>query len=212
VKKINILGRIPRTVTLACSGGPDSMAILDFLRTGKKDVNVAYFNHGTDHSSEAGKFLLRYCHLNKIPLSVGAINGDKPADQSLEEWWRNCRYDFFNSFSDPIITCHHLNDVAEWWIFSSLNGQSRLIPYRNKNVIRPFLSTTKETLVEWCERKSVPYVTDPGNSNFKFARSRIRNKIMPEALEINPGLLKVLKKKVRESFGQGEIYEISNVV
>ena len=209
MKKINILGDIPRSVTLACSGGPDSMAVLDFLIAGKKNVEVAYFDHGTQHGTEAREFLLDYCDRNKISIRVGEIEGEKPASQSWEEWWRNCRYDFFNSFRNTIITCHHLNDVAEWWIFSSLNGQCRIIPYRNKHVIRPFLSTHKNAFVSWCDRKSIPYVTDPGNSNFSFARSRIRNKIIPEALEINPGLLKVLKKKVREDFNRGN-YETQN--
>ena len=207
MKKINILGKIPKKVTLACSGGPDSMAILDFLLAGKREVHVAYFDHGTDHGSDAENFLVSYCKDNNVQFTIGGIGEERPSDQSWEEWWRNCRYVFFNSFSGNVITCHHLNDVAEWWIFSSLNGQSRLIPYKNKNVIRPFLSTSKSALLEWCERKSVPYVVDPGNFNSKFARSRIRNNIMPEALMINPGLLKVLEKKVRYDFNSGENYE-----
>ena len=107
-----------------------------------------------------------------------------------------------NTIPGKKITCHHLNDVAEWWIFSSLNGSGKLIPYENGDVIRPFLTTPKESLVSWCKRKSVPFVTDPGNKNLRFARSRIRNQIMPEALKINPGLLKVLKKKLINSFDQ----------
>ena len=203
MEKIKILGKIPTTVTLACSGGPDSMAVLDFLRRGRKNVTVAYFDHATPHGSEANLFLTDYCKKNNIDMKSGSLLGEKPSDQSWEEWWRNSRYEFFRSLDksgDPIITCHHLNDVAEWWIFSSLNGQSKLIPYRNKTVIRPFLTTKKSAFVEWCTRKGVPFLIDPGNQGDRFARSKIRNKIMPHALEVNPGLLTVLEKKINATF------------
>ena len=194
--KIDFLGSIPRNITLACSGGPDSMAVLDFLIRGRKDVTVAYFDHGTDHGEVAREFLVSFCEKNNIPIKIGAISDSRPKDKSLEEWWRDERYSFLNSIPGKKITCHHLNDVAEWWIFSSLNGNPRLIPYENGDIIRPFLLTPKESFVSWCKRKDVPFVTDPGNTNLKFARSRIRSAIMPEALRINPGLLKVLKKKI----------------
>lgn len=203
MEKINFLGEIPRTVTLACSGGPDSMAVLDFLVSGRKKVRVAYFDHGTSHGEDARKFLIKYCNDRNIEIEVGTISpGEKPKDQSLEEWWRNCRYEFLNSLSgdDPIITCHHLNDIAEWWLFTSFNGIPRLIPYKNGRTIRPFLLTKKSAFLNWCERKNVPYLTDPSNKNVRFARSRIRTKIMPEALGVNPGFLTVLKKRVNESF------------
>ena len=60
-KKINQLFRTPIEVTLACSGGPDSMAILDFLRQGRKKIQVAHFNHGTDQSDEAEDVVKFYC-------------------------------------------------------------------------------------------------------------------------------------------------------
>ena len=124
MEKIHFLGRIPRNVTLACSGGPDSMAALSFLLHGRKNVTVAYFDHGTRHGSEALSFLKDYCSDNSLPLVVGDISSEKkPKDKSLEEWWRDERYKFFFSFPGKKITCHHLNDVAEGWIFSSLNGR-----------------------------------------------------------------------------------------
>jgi tRNA(Ile)-lysidine synthetase-like protein len=197
---IRILGKLPKNIVLACSGGPDSMAVLDFLIKGKKNVTVAYFNHGTAHGYAASEFISDFCNSKNIPFVTQQIKGEKPSDQSWEEWWRNCRYEFFRSFENQIITCHHLNDVAEWWMFTSLNGIPRLIPYSNGNVIRPFLSTKKSDFIIWCEEKNVPYVNDPGNLDTKFARSRIRNNIMPEALKINPGFLKVLGKRINKEF------------
>jgi len=200
---IRLLGKIPNKVTLACSGGADSMAVLDFLRNGKKDVTVAHFNHGTEHGEEAHEFLESFCKKRDIKFISQTITMDKPWGKSWEEWWRDCRYDFFREIDGTIITAHHLNDSAEWWIFSSLNGTSRLIPYKNGKIIRPFLITPKSTLLRWCKNRNVPFIDDPGNLDLKYCRSRIRHNILPEALEVNPGLLTVVKKKILEEFKTG---------
>ena len=50
---IKLACKIPKKVVLACSGGRDSMSALEFLVKGRRDVTVAYFNHGTDHGDDA---------------------------------------------------------------------------------------------------------------------------------------------------------------
>jgi tRNA(Ile)-lysidine synthase len=193
---IDILHKIPTTVTVACSGGPDSMAVVDFLRNGRKNVRLAYFDHGTDHGAEACDFLTSYSRSNDIPLVVGKISRDRDESESPEEFWRNERYEFLNSLSEKIITAHHLDDAVEWWLFTSFNGTGRLIPSRVGKFIRPFLSTPKSEFISWNDRKSVPYIVDPSNKNLRYARCRIRHRIIPEVLKVNPGIGKVIRKKI----------------
>jgi tRNA(Ile)-lysidine synthase len=209
--RLEILGSIPFNVGVAVSGGPDSMAILDFLLKGNRKVTAFHFNHGTEHGQEAERVVEDYCETNSIPLFIGRLSRPKTPGKSPEEFWRDERYKFLEKHTGhlavdvhmdmyahgPIITCHTLNDQVENWIFTSLHGNPRLIPYRRGNIIRPFILTRKEALVSWCDRKNVPYVTDPSNSDPKYMRSLIRTKIIPRALEVNPGLHKVIKKKVK---------------
>ena len=197
---IRSLFKIPNKVTLACSGGPDSMAILDFLRKGRKDVRVAYFHHGTDHGDEAYKFILDYCSKNNISLVAGFIKREKEKDESPEEFWRNERLEFLTGLDCKVYTGHNLDDAVEWWMFTAMNGNARLIPFEHKNIMRPFLLTPKKTFHAWCENKNVPFVSDPGNSELRYARSRIRQNIMPEILKINPGIRKVISKKIKSNF------------
>jgi tRNA(Ile)-lysidine synthase TilS/MesJ len=103
----------------------------------------------------------------------------------------------------PIVTGHNLDDVIEWFLFSSIHGQSKIMPYSNKNVIRPFISTSKRSLEDWCERKEVPFLVDPGNADRKFMRSIIRHDIMPKARLVNPGMEKTFEKLV-EKKNRGE--------
>ena len=191
---IDIVGRIPREVTVACSGGPDSMAVLDFLRRGH-EVTAAYFNHGTSHGMLAQELVEEYCDANGVPLVVGMIERARDPKMSLEEFWRNERYGFFAQLGE-VVTGHNLGDVVEWWLMSSVHGEAKLIPYRNQNVFRPFMATPKKEFVSWCERKSVPFLVDPGNASHKYARSLMRTKVVPLMKVINPGIEKVLKKKL----------------
>lgn len=191
---IKIYGEIPHKIHLACSGGVDSMAVLDFLRRGKKEVIVCYFNHGTPHSKYVWDHLKDFCDKEGIKTLYGEVKRDKLKGESLEEYWRNIRYDFFNSIDGDIITCHHLDDVIETYLFSTIHGKSKLISYRNQNVIRPFLGTKKYDFVKWCQDKKVPFWDDKSNLDVDFARNRIRHNIIPEVLKINPGIHKVVKK------------------
>jgi tRNA(Ile)-lysidine synthase len=197
---INILGSIPLDITVACSGGPDSMAILSFLSyRNKRNVSVAYFNHGTAFGNDAEVFIREYCSTHELHLTVGMIGTMDRGNKSTEEHWRDERAMFLEGIEGPIVTGHNLDDVMEWYLFSSLHGQSKLIPYRRNNIIRPFLTTSKENLESWCDRHSVPYLKDPGNVDEKYMRSIIRHKILPEVLRVNPGLAKVIKKKVEKN-------------
>ena len=204
---IKVLGSIPKRVTLACSGGPDSMAALDFLRMGKREVSVIHFDHGTDHASEARDLVISYCKSHNIPFTIHYIEGQPSPGESMEAWWRDRRYEVINNIEGTVVTGHNLNDVAEWWIFTALRGNPCLMPRSCKNTIKPFLLTEKKSMETWCKNKGVPFVIDPSNGHMKFSRNRIRQKILPEALMINPGLLKVMRKKLR---ARQENYEFKN--
>jgi tRNA(Ile)-lysidine synthetase-like protein len=199
---IKIQGKFERNVLVACSGGVDSMAVVDFLSR-KHEVTMMFFDHGTETSREALEFLEEYVTNNKsknILLEVGTIQNQKSADQSKEEYWRNERYNWFHSYNHPIITCHHLDDCLETWIWSSLHGEGKIIPYANRNVIRPFRLNRKAEFLNWCRNKDVPWIEDVTNSDNCHIRNFIRNEIVQKALVVNPGLHKVIAKKVDKSF------------
>jgi tRNA(Ile)-lysidine synthase len=201
---INILGKIPKKVVVACSGGPDSMAAASFLLNSRREISILHFDHGTDHSKDARALVEKFCVDRKVPLQIVDIKGRPPKGESCEKWWRDKRYNAFHKYHLPIITAHNLNDVAEWWMFTSLRGNPRIMPYQNKNVIRPFLLTKKIDLEKWCERNSVPFTIDPTNLGDRFSRSLIRKNIIPEALRVAPGFLTTMSNKVREIYTESQ--------
>jgi len=196
---IHLLCKVPNKITIACSGGVDSIAAAHFLNMKKRRVELAFFHHGTDDSEKGLAFVRRFAQENNLNLTIGYLTRDKDKEESHEEFWRNERYKFLHSLNDFVVTAHTLDDVVETWLFYQFrNVYGKLIPYQNRNVIRPFLLTRKSDLQSWCINKGVDWYEDKSNENVYFSRNRIRHKILPEILVINPGIHKTVKKLLIE--------------
>lgn len=198
---LKILGKIPNEkFAVAFSGGIDSVVVADFLlRFPKNDFTLLHFNHQTEHGQEAEQFTKDFANKRNLQLEIGTVQNKKLKTQSQEEYWRQERYNFFSNFSLPIITCHHLNDCIETWIFTSLRGEGKIIPYKRDNFLRPFLLTTKNDIRMWAEKNDLDWIEDKSNSENHHSRNVIRNEMMEICLKVNPGLEKMMRKKILES-------------
>lgn len=203
---LHLTTQLPHTLVVACSGGVDSMAVLDFLRR-KHRVTAVFYHHGTPNSERANITVARYCTEHGIPLISGHITGSKPREQSPEEWWRNERYAFFDSLGDelgPIVTGHNLDEVVETYLWGALHGTPKLIPHNRGRVIRPFLTTRKAEFIDWCTRHRVEWCEDHSNADTRYTRNYIRHKLLPHALHVNPGIHKTIKRMVDKSRAECE--------
>ena len=203
---IKLQGKLPRELYVACSGGLDSMAALDFL-SNNHDVTVVFFDHGTATSREALNHVSVQVKKYDCGFMYGTIGFDemqgsnyraKRDDESQEEYWRNERYKFFHSINGTVVTGHHLDDCVETWVWSSMHGTGKIIPYANKNVVRPFRMTRKKDLELWANLKGVAHKEDDTNTDTCYTRNYIRHEMMPHVLRVNPGIHKVIAKKVKD--------------
>jgi len=196
---IKLQGKLPRKLYVAVSGGVDSMAALDFLQR-KHDVFVLHFNHGTPHGFEACRFVEKYCAEKDIGFltNVTTVTREKRARESQEEYWRDVRYDWLERCTErQVVTGHHLDDCVETWVWSSMHGTGKIIPYnRNDRILRPFRLTRKRNLELWANLNNVPYIQDDSNENTRYTRNYIRHKMMSNVLKVNPGIHKTIAKKV----------------
>lgn len=198
--RFSILGDLPQNPIVAISGGVDSMAVADFLSRTRK-ISCLFFHHRTDTSDKSYSFLRKYCGIREWDLKVKFLEQDKPKDESLEEFWRNQRYAWFDTIDGNVITAHHLDDCVETYLWSTLHGTAKVIPYRRNNVIRPFLLTPKIAMYDWATRNNIPWLEDESNKDTSYTRNYIRHELMPKALHVNPGLHKVVGRKIKENFG-----------
>lgn len=189
---IKLLFPLPKQVTVAFSGGVDSVAAVDFLSK-KHDVTCAFYHHGTENSERALRFVSQFCTDRNLPMFLGVLNRDKPKDMSYEEFWREERYQYLATLG-PVITAHHLDDCVETYIWSALHGKPKVPNLIRGNIIRPFLTTPKSELIAWCERKGLAWCEDLSNEDERYTRNYIRKNLMPHAMHVNPGLYKTVKK------------------
>ena len=193
---IKLLFPLPKQVTVAFSGGVDSVAVVDFLSK-KHDVTCAFYHHGTENSNRALKFVSQFCTDRNLPMFLGVLNRDKPKDMSYEEFWREERYQYLSTLG-PVITAHHLDDCVETYLWSALHGKPKVPNIIRGNVIRPFLTTPKSEFINWCVKKDLKWCEDLSNEDERYTRNYVRKNLVPHAMHVNPGLYKTVKKFVEK--------------
>lgn len=198
--KFNLVKKLPRKLYVAVSGGADSMVALDYLSR-CHDVTVLHYVH--KHSQFANTectFVDEYCRGNNLRCIIEEQRFDMLPGQSKEAFWREGRYNWFRSFSDhPVVVAHTLNDAVETYLFSAFHGKGIFMEYSHANCIRPFLLTRRNAIEDWATLHQVPFLNDPSNSSVEFAsRNRIRHNILPEVLKVNPGIYKIVSKRILE--------------
>ena len=188
---------VPETLYVACSGGVDSVATAAVLSEWRT-VTLLHFSH-LDH---AHKYELDTVVELANTLGVRLITSSQTGEQdhgNKEEKWRDARYSWFHSFDTAVATGHTLDDAVEWYLMTCLRGRGEYMPHRNRNVFRPFLLTDKSKLEEYCRYRGLSWWEDPGNHLVDFSlRSRVRNRLVPEALACEPGLKNMVKRRLVE--------------
>jgi len=197
---IKLQGKLPRKIMVAVSGGVDSMAALDFLRR-NHSVEVFHFNHGTAHSKVAEDCVRRYVQKYDLPFQIRGISTQhKPKGMSQEDYWRQERYAWIDVYANthlPVVTCHHLDDCVETWVWSSMHGTGKIVPRTRGNVLRPFRQTRKRDFQLWADLNNIEYVEDSSNTDTSYIRNYVRHEMMPHVLRVNPGIYKTISKKVK---------------
>jgi len=197
---IKLQGKLPRKIMVAVSGGVDSMAALDFLRR-NHELEVFNFNHGTEHGKEAEDCVRRYVQKYDLPFQIRGISKQhKPKGMSQEDYWRQERYAWIDMFANshlPVVTCHHLEDCVETWVWSSMHGTGKIVPRTRGNVLRPFRQTRKRDFQLWADLNNIEYIEDSSNTDTSYMRNYVRHEMMPHVLRVNPGIYKTISKKVK---------------
>ncbi len=174
-------------VLVACSGGLDSVVLLDLCleRLGAPRVVVAHVDHavrpGSAHDADFVAALA-------AREGVEAWSVRLPAGPSDEARLRRLRYRALESArralgADWILTAHHRGDQAESVLIGLLRSARpsalRGIPERRGRVLRPLLAVPRAELLARAERSGLAWCEDPTNREPRQLRSRIRKELLP---------------------------------
>ena len=182
-------------VIIACSGGPDSMCLLNLLIKLKINKNleliIAHVNHKLRTvSDEEAKMVEDYAIQNNVIFELKEL--DYQNTKFSEDDAHRKRYEFFKSLikkyqAQYLLTAHHGDDLIETILMriargSNLNGYigiKRVTQNEDYITLRPLLSTTKDEIIKYNESENIPYVIDESNDSLKYTRNRYRKNVLP---------------------------------
>lgn len=198
-----------KTVTVALSGGADSVALLKIL-TGDgsrcvfsspslkvQAVHVHHGLRGADADADEA-FARELCEELGVPLDVRHVDVAayaKDRGMGIEEAGRAARRAIYAEY--PVVAlAHHENDQAETFLFraargTSFSGLACMRPVerlheadRNSTcLIRPLLCATREEIEDWLRSRGQAWREDVTNRDEAYARNAIRHSALPALAE-----------------------------
>ena len=192
-------------IVIACSGGPDSLALASVLLALRERWNlslyVAHFEHGIRGAASRAdeSFVRAFAEANALPYEVAHENIPdyaKHARLSLETAARQRRYAFLEKTArgvgdDALIaTGHHADDQAETVLMhilrgSGVDGLAGIRP-RTGNRIRPLLCLSREDILAYLTAKGLTPRWDETNFMPCALRNRMRLEALPVLRRSNP--------------------------
>ena len=201
INNLNNLLKNNDVTVVACSGGPDSMALLDIINKFKLEKKLtiicAHINHNVRKESILEEKLVEeYCKKNDIVFESMTIKEKIITNFEMEA--RKIRYNYFEQIikkykASYLFTAHHGDDLIET-ILMRLNRGSILKGYKgietvtqksNYKIIRPLLLVTKKDLVEYVENNNIKFAIDKTNDENNHTRNRFRHFVLPFLKEEN---------------------------
>ncbi len=180
-------------VLVACSGGPDSAALLHVLHRLASELRLALHAASVDHGLRsdaardvevAGELAARL----GVPFSPLSVRVDR-SGASLQGKARRARYDALLAEAarigaSALAVGHTLDDQAETVLSRILRGSgvvglAGIEPRREDGVIRPLIDCRREDVHAHVAPHALPFRLDPSNQNESFERVRLRRSILP---------------------------------
>ncbi|VBB06408.1 phenylalanyl-trna synthetase b3/b4 [Lucifera butyrica] len=209
INKYRLLSR-NEAVLAACSGGPDSLALLHMLWTLQPEYGfylaAAHVDHmfrGTE-SAEDAVFVEQFCRRLGVPFYGRAINVPRfiaRSGRSEEDAARVLRYAFLRKIARQlggakIATGHHRDDQAETVLMHLLRGAGSgglrgMLPADN-GIIRPFLAVSRAEIDNYCRMHQLKPRLDSSNLNRDYLRNKIRLDLLPDLEAYNLEIRAVL--------------------
>jgi tRNA(Ile)-lysidine synthase len=189
---------------VALSGGPDSTALLLWLLEAGLDVVAAHYDHALRPGSDRDAVrVAALCARLGVPLLLERRRGPQPHG-SLQAAARELRYAFLGralheSGSDLVCLGHTADDVVEGVVLHLMRGTGlaglRGMPRRRGPFLRPFLDVWRSEIEVYLAARGVEPLRDPSNADCeRFARARVRHRLLPRLERDRPGLVRRLHR------------------
>jgi tRNA(Ile)-lysidine synthase len=200
----------PSTMAIACSGGLDSMVLLDLAARWCREHGIAlhafHVHHGLSPNADAW--------LAHVEAAAGALGAGfdarrvavAPSGSGVEASARKLRYRALGDMcrahgANVLLTAHHLDDQAETVLLQLLRGSGpaglsgmdaanaapELLGNPDLVMARPLLSLGRAELEAHATHAGLAWVEDESNLDVRYARNALRRTVMPALAQAFPG-------------------------
>ena len=202
-------------VLAACSGGADSMALLQMLAQNGFDIVAAHVNHGLRGEESDGdeKLVRDFCAAHAIPFASRHVevmeNGERFSESAAREKRYAALCEMAREYSRNVIcTGHTATDNLETILMNLMRGAAvdglcGIAPLRRERaeydaessdqslsdaellIARPLHRLTREQTRAFCVENKIPFRDDSSNASTRFRRNRVRAELLPLLAEIS---------------------------
>jgi tRNA(Ile)-lysidine synthetase-like protein len=195
----------PGPLVLAVSGGTDSTALCLLLAELRDEfglvLHVAHFDHRARPRAAAADAAFVAELANHIGATLRVGRADAPPKN--EDDARTARYEFLRRVArdlgaTAVATGHTRDDQAETVLLhitrgAGLAGLAGMRPERD-GIVRPLLTLARADTVAVCAAAGITPREDPTNRSLRFARNRIRHRVLPELAKLNPEITSAIAR------------------
>nr|WP_320146437.1 tRNA lysidine(34) synthetase TilS [uncultured Anaeromusa sp.] len=199
-------------VLVACSGGPDSLALVHVLQRLALErgfrLAVAHVDHcfRGEASVADERFVAEFCRERQLSYQAVAIdvpgylreNGGSPQDVA-----RRLRYQWLRETASSlgaayIALGHHADDQAETFLLHLLRGAGAeglaAMAEQEALLVRPFLQVRRREIETYCSEQGLRPRLDASNLKDKYLRNRIRHHLLPDLNTYNSEIVPALTR------------------
>ncbi|MGP4063283.1 tRNA lysidine(34) synthetase TilS [Oceanobacillus sp. M65] len=198
------------TVLIGVSGGPDSMALLHFLKSLRKEWQLKLIAISVDHQLRGEESLEDLHYVKEMckqwDIQFVGTSLDVPAYKETHHLGtqiaaRELRYQFFaeqmQRFNASYLALgHHGDDQVETMLMefvrsassNTLSGIPVKRTFATGRIIRPFLCVTKKEIEAYCVAEQIVPRIDPSNNEINYTRNYFRKQVLPLIKEKNSNI------------------------
>jgi tRNA(Ile)-lysidine synthase len=181
---------------VACSGGADSMALLDAAIevAGAPHVVALTIDHGLQPETAAvADAVAAWARARGAAAVVERVDVASRAEAAARE----ARYAALDRLADQlgcvaVLVAHTARDQAETVLMRIVRGTGPAglagIPSRRDPYVRPLLAVERADIDAYVAARALPVWADPMNRDAAYFRTRIRDQLLPRLREENPQL------------------------
>ncbi len=189
-------------VLVACSGGPDSTALLYALHRLRVEHGCALLAVSVDHglrTSAAADVACAERAAGALNVPFIALSVKVPEGASRQSLARRVRYDALlacahQHAAQRVAVGHTQDDQAETVLARLLRGTgvpglAGIAPLREDGVIRPLIDCSRTVVHAYVRELGAPVAHDPSNEDLRYGRVRIRKHLLPSLERENARLV-----------------------